>query len=260
MAGSILRDTRDTGLSDKDRFNYFPASPLVSVTCILFGELRLVAVDDGVSDALVAKPLPALFVTLPQTRPTVSWSPGDVLALTVGFYPDAWLKLGASLSLADLPGSLSKVFESIVVSDLHCGWDGFCNALQPTWDERRSNGGLPDWPGSSRLSDWSRHLLTRIAMTSASRSVRTVERRMNFWTNRSKRQLEQYAAVEDLHRRVVKSSDTALADLAVQAGFSDQSHMGRMVLRTTGFSPAKLNRLIDTAEPFWCYRLLGERF
>jgi hypothetical protein len=36
--------------------------------------------------------------------------------------------------------------------------------------------------------------------------------------------------------------------------------MGRAVKRATGFSPGQINRLIATEEPFWCYRLLGERF
>jgi len=38
------------------------------------------------------------------------------------------------------------------------------------------------------------------------------------------------------------------------------SHMGRVVRQTTGYSPAQLNRLIETDEAFWCYRLLGEHF
>ena len=48
--------------------------------------------------------------------------------------------------------------------------------------------------------------------------------------------------------------------LAGDAGYSDQSHMGRAVRRATGFSPARLNRMIESEESFWCYRLLGQRF
>jgi len=50
------------------------------------------------------------------------------------------------------------------------------------------------------------------------------------------------------------------AELAAEAGFADQSHLGRALKRATGFSPVSLNRKIATEEPFWCYRLLGERF
>lgn len=51
-----------------------------------------------------------------------------------------------------------------------------------------------------------------------------------------------------------------LSERLAEAGFSDQSHVGRAVRRTTGFSPAKLNRLIQREEAFWCDRLLGEHF
>ena len=58
----------------------------------------------------------------------------------------------------------------------------------------------------------------------------------------------------------VHNADTDLASLATDAGYSDQSHMGRAVRGATGFSPAQLNRHIETEEAFWCYRLIGERF
>ena len=53
---------------------------------------------------------------------------------------------------------------------------------------------------------------------------------------------------------------TPPVDLAVEAGFADQSHMGRDLKRATGFSPVQLNQRILQNEAFWCYRLLGERF
>lgn len=83
---------------------------------------------------------------------------------------------------------------------------------------------------------------------------------MHRWTNTSKQTLDYYAAIENLHQRIVENPDHSLAELAADAQFSDQSHMGRSVKRATGFSPAKLNRMIETEESFWCYRLLGERF
>ena len=69
-----------------------------------------------------------------------------------------------------------------------------------------------------------------------------------------------YAAFENLHRLSVERPDEPLAMLAGDAGYSDQSHMGRAVRRATGFSPARLNRMIESEESFWCYRLLGQRF
>jgi hypothetical protein len=48
---AIFRDTRGVTLNDAERFNYFPASPLVSVTCMITGELRLVPEGGGLDAA-----------------------------------------------------------------------------------------------------------------------------------------------------------------------------------------------------------------
>ena len=103
-------------------------------------------------------------------------------------------------------------------------------------------------------------MASRIAQSATGRSMRTLERRLRQWTNKSRQELEHYAAIEQLHRLLVAEPDASLSALAVEADFSDQSHMGRSVKRVTGFSPAKLNKMIKEEEAFWCYRLLGERF
>jgi len=82
---------------------------------------------------------------------------------------------------------------------------------------------------------------------------------MKRWTGQSGRALRAFAQLEDLHSLRMREPNTAMAEIAAEAEFSDQSHMGRAVKKATGFSPGKLNRLIDTSESFWCYRLLGER-
>lgn len=217
--------------------------------------------EAGRDDVHKAEQLSRYSVVIPQDKPTISWSPGDVYAVTVGFYPDAWIKLGASFSdetWLDFIKEALKAFDPDI--DPQSGWDGFCAKLLPIWDSKRHAAGLGDWPGSDRLSDWTKHLATRIAMTATGRSIRTLERRLRYWTNKTRRNLDHYATIENLHRRVVENPDAPLSALAADAAFSDQSHMGRSVRRVTGFSPAKLNRLIQTEESFWCYRLLGERF
>ena len=49
-----------------------------------------------------------------------------------------------------------------------------------------------------------------------------------------------------------------LAALAAEAGFADQSHLGREVRRVTGLPPRRLGELMKTEEAFWFYRLLSE--
>ena len=97
-------------------------------------------------------------------------------------------------------------------------------------------------------------------MSATGKSTRSLERRIRRWTGQNQRALAFYAQVEELHKRIVRNGSSDLAGIAQEAGYADQSHMGRAVKRLTGFSPERLNQLIDSHESFWCYRLLGERF
>jgi hypothetical protein len=140
------------------------------------------------------------------------------------------------------------------------GWADFTKALIPLWEEARATQGLAGWSGSLRLNDWSRSILARAALAGPGRSLRAFERRLKRWTQQSKQSLKFYSDIENLHQLSTEKSNTTLAEMAFDAGYADQSHMGRAVRRATGFSPAQLNRRIEKDEAFWCYRLLGERF
>lgn len=261
LAAAIIRDTRGAALSEADRFNCFPATPLVCMTQTVEGEIRMIDALGDVKAAQKTSPKPSLFVMYPNDRPTIGWCPAEVYTITLGFYPEAWVKLGAVSKDDAIPEDLAGHVQRFADNqDPRSGWDVFCKTLAPLWEAKRNAGGMPDWSGSDLLSDWSRHLFSRIAMTTPGRSIRTIERRIKHWTGSSVQQLNRYLAIEEIHRHMVKDPAGSLADMANHAGFSDQSHMGRTVRRTTGFSPAKLNRLIQTEEAFWCYRLLGERF
>ena len=87
--------------------------------------------------------------------------------------------------------------------------------------------------------------------------MRQAQRRLKALTGHSARELAVYAQVEALWR-LSRESDAPLAQVALEGGFSDQSHMGRAVRRVTGYSPSALTRAIEEEEAFWAYRLLGE--
>ena len=144
--------------------------------------------------------------------------------------------------------------------DANLGWQRFCETLLPVWRASHPGSILPAWTGTTRLVDWSRALVTRAAVAGPGRSVRALERRLKRWSGQTQRSLQFYASFERLHQLSTEAKGIPLAGLALEAGYSDQSHMGRAVRRATGFSPSELNRLIENEEPFWCYRLLGERF
>jgi hypothetical protein len=253
--GAIVRDTRGADLEDLDRFNFFPASPLVTVTHVVEGEVRLGSPGSRLQTVCDAPPLARTSVMPPQDTPMVSWCPGPVLVVTVAIYSDAWTSLGAR---CDLANALARAFFD--GDDVQTGWARFCSILSPVWDEARGRAVIPRWKGGPRLSDWSHALIARAAQAGPGRGIRSAERRLKRWSGQTRRSLNFYAAIDDLHRIATQANDKPPSAIALEAGYADQSHMGRAVRRATGFSPVQLNRFIESEESFWFYRLSGERF
>ena len=254
MAG-LFRDTRGAGLSAKDRVNHFPASPLVSVTLVEHGQLHLIPPGADWRVAEEQPEVPRLSAMAPQPGPVSSWAQGDVVALTLGVYPDAWQALGGEMSCAAVP----KVFDAALdqfrrARDPDAGWQKLCAALNHAWSQR-DTGHRP-----KSLGSWAKSIATRAALSDAGRSIRSIERRIKRYSGQTRQTLEFFAAFEQLHARSLDAVGRPLAEIAMDAGYADQSHMGRAVRRATGFTPARLNKAIATEEPFWCYRLLGERY
>ena len=254
-----MRDTRGTVMSDADRVNYFPASPLFTVTQTLHGQLHT-AHDILTLDDLRQRPLaPQRMILPPQEQPQMSWSPGPVYALTVAFFPDAWTRLGGGLD-GTPPDGLFNVLSMLGAEPLDAAWSGFWAEMSAVWIKSDAKGRPGDWSGSDRLADWTYHLMNQLAQTSTGRGLRSAQRRLQRWTGLNKQTLDFFARVENVHRLNTLEPTATAADIAAQAGYADQSHMGRALKRVTGFSPVTLNHRIATEEPFWCYRLLGERF
>lgn len=253
---AVFRDTRGAGLADEDRVSHFPASPMVSVTRVLHGDLHLIPNGGDWCSASAAPALPKTFVMGPQDAPVSSWAPGEVTALTIGIYPDAWRALGGDADGLDPPDAIALALDQVSLAPgADAGWDAFCSKLGQAW--RQTN--AEDHPAST-VSDWVKSLMMRAALSGSGRSLRSIERRVKRLTGSTRQTLEFFAAIENLQARSKEYAGQPLADIALSAGYSDQSHMGRAVRRATGFSPARLNRAIETEEAFWCYRLLGERF
>ncbi|MDE3176278.1 MAG: AraC family transcriptional regulator [Pseudomonadota bacterium] len=264
---AIVRDTRGVALTDAERFNYFPASPLVTLTRVFEGETRM-ALGGAAREAPTALALGAVTLSGPQSRPFTSWNPGPVFAISIGFYPDAWTRLTgvspatlADISGAPVPHALRSILESgAPCDDIPAFWRAVEDALDPLWAKARQKSGFPSWSGGDKIADWTRSLLAQSAVSGPGRSLRAWQRRLRHWTGLDGRSLAFHARLEELHALVKRNGTSPPADVALDAGFADQSHMGRAVRRATGFSPVRLNALIKTHPAFWCYRLLGERF
>lgn len=269
LAGCIFaafeRDTRGVALSDAERLNFYPASPLAMVSWIFEGTLHTVAGGDETPVPALAPPLSRLVFSGPQRHPLASWSPGAVHALSVVFYPDQLERLlGVSLaSYVDrvLPAE-AVIPEPILGLFTACfdaaSADGAYLALETGIGTRWQNA-LRSVGAGIRAEQWIRALVARATLSKTGGSVRQIQRRIKRWTGRNQRELHLFSRVEEafvLAGRQRRDGSLDLAGVACSSGFTDQSHMGRAVRRMTGFSPGHFSARIETDEAFWFYRLL----
>lgn len=141
LLAGIFRDTRGADLSAADRLNHFPASPIVAITLVQHGTLRILPSETGWRSASEAPSLPRSSVLAPQDVPVTSWSEGSVVALTVGVYPDAWRRLGGDEGYQTILPIFDEALGSFdAESDATDGWDRFCTTLESGWRKARPQG------------------------------------------------------------------------------------------------------------------------
>ena len=105
-----------------------------------------------------------------------------------------------------------------------------------------------------------RSVATRAAHSSAGRSLRQWQRLVRNWTGQSYRDLQLFIRVEEAFVRRLAVNDGTAPDhaaIAADAGFADQSHMGRQIRKVTGLSPAHFGERLANDESFWYYRLIA---
>jgi AraC-like DNA-binding protein len=260
---AIVRDTRGVTLSDAARYNCFPASPLCAVTRVFEGQIF--EVDNHGRRANSA--MPTLSVSGPYHAPKISWNPGPVHAVTVGFYPDAFAQLTGAEPAALIckttaltPNLSSEFFDCFLAAQGSNNNEDWFDCLQdqfkPHWRAQRQIS-----QSGARLKDWAASLMARALLSGRGRSLRQVQRHFKALTGQSQRDLQRHIRMEALFARTRgQINDTSLAELSAELEFADQSHMGREVRRLTGETPLRINHLIQTDERYWCYRLLGQRF
>lgn len=254
---AIERDTRGLSLTAAERINMYPASPLPSLSWILDGQLHMVDVDGGAPARPRDAPLPALVFAGPFRKPAASWSPGPVHALMVSFYPDALVRLwGIRLQAyvdtvvpADqvLPPEALAALSGIGECDAPL--DALDTRLTPLWQDAQQAAGIVG------IRSWLTSLTARGARTSLGVGMRQVQRRIKQLTGQSQRDLDLYARIEGAFAYAAHHAPD-LATVAANAGYSDQSHLGREVKRVTGLSARQLRDKTWQDEAFWLYRLL----
>lgn len=264
----VERDTRGLHLTDAQRFNYFPATPLPMISWLFQGDLFMVE-QPTLASALpsLASARPRVVISGPQRQPTASWSPGAVHGLSVCFYPEALCTvLGISVApLVDkivplhevVSGALLARLLDVGAQDAHEPFRQMETVLQPLWQGMHGVSALPTMRG------WVRSMSIRAAFAKSGAGMRRAQRRFKDWTGQSYRDLQLYVRAERaMAYACAQPQETSwdLASLAADAGFADQSHLGREVRKMTGIPPGRLSELMRNEEAFWCYRLMSEHW
>jgi AraC-like DNA-binding protein len=273
LRGSIVRSTVGYSLSDAQRINRFPATPLCSLSWWF----------EGCSEALVAdrpdavpglhsprEVYPGRWVLAgPQTRPSASYCAEPTHGMMVMLMPDA---------LHQLTGIEPQLLTDLLVDAqtvLPRDWIAMCEAVQHQPDDASRMDCLeaflePRWQAcrpaqamqAQRYGDWAVHLAQRAALSAPGRSLRQLERRIKRWAGLPLRELRGFGKAEQAFFDAL-AADTAQgcvkwADVAAGAGYSDQSHLCRVTRRITGFAPQALYDGIYGDEAFWVYRIWAQ--
>ena len=270
LRGTMVRSTLGYTLTDEQRINRFPATPLCSLSWWFEGRSEALVADRPDTLPGLHSPreaYPGRWVLAgPQTRPSASYCAAPTHAMMVMFMPDALHQL-TGLE----PEALTDRFvdaQTVLPPD----WIAMCEAVQhqpgdaarmdcleaflePRWQACRPTQALQ----VQRYGDWAMHLAQRAAVSAPGRSLRQLERRIKRWAGLPLRELRGFGKAEQAFFDTI-ASDAAKgtvkwADVAAGAGFSDQSHLCRVTRRITGYAPQALYDGIYGDEAFWAYRI-----
>lgn len=271
VRASMVRNTLGADLTDAQRVNHFPASPMCSLSWWFSGSsLGLSQPPASVAEGDFGEriPMPGRWVLCgPQTRPMSTWCPGPAHTLLVLLMPDALHAL-TGLAVGELidrfvdastvlpPDWLAMLQQVQDAPDDAQRLQALEDFLEPRWQQCR-----PDQaPLAQRYSDWVTHLAHKAAVSAPGRSLRQLERRIKQWSGLPLRELRVMGRSEEaFFATAALATQTAgkfdWAQIAADAGYSDQSHMIRTTRRITGFTPDALGKGIQLQESFWAYRL-----
>lgn len=259
----VTRSTVGADLPPAQRFNYFPASPLFSITWLLEGESQVV----GRGEDRISEWLPTLSFIGSHTVPVVSFNPGAVRSFMLMLVPEAT----RALTGVDLATYVNRVVPLAEVLD--GAWLAMAQAvmaapddatrvqvveafLEPRWAALR----LETMPSALRSRYWVEGMALRAANSGVGKSLRQAERRVKQWAGLSLRDLRRLARGEDSFYEARAASEAAVlnwAHIAADLGYSDQAHLCRETRRITGLSPTELKKAVETAdENYWVYRLI----
>jgi AraC-like DNA-binding protein len=271
LQGAVLcvigRDTRGAQVSDAQRITHLPATPFACLS--VFQDADAGLIEEG-PEGPRWRPFGARVVLSgSQSSPLASWSPHAGRSALVLFPVEAARQLfGLDLaSVHDLFVPAAEVLDAswrLLLADLQSAGDDIAvlaaleRHLAPRWQALRTQAALP-----ASLRQVGGHWMERLALQARqwgrARSTRQVERRIKALSGRSMREWQSLLKAEGVFFTARDRYQAGLpldwAELALDEGFADQSHLVRAVKRITGFTPTVFAQRYVDDESFWLYRL-----
>ena len=130
--------------------------------------------------------------TVSYTHLDVYKRQGDICAITLSFFPDAWQKL-TNLPPEDATSifttidkienkNLKLLFERMLeLADYKIIFETLQNELIPYWNERRENNNK----SLNYIKDWAAHIFAKTAVSHAGKSVRQIQRHIKNLTGKT---------------------------------------------------------------------------
>jgi AraC-like DNA-binding protein len=267
----LWRSTVGMALTEPQRWGHYPAGPVCTISMLFRGDIEALAAGVGCDPMAAREPVPSFSVMGPHSAPRSAFYGPEAEGLMVILYPDAfWALTGVEpQTLSDqmvdasevLPPDLLAAYQRLIEPvDVDQRVARLLADLLQIWQQRSLN-----WREKPRSSDewgqnfasWMDALVLRAAATGWGRSLRQSERRIKQWTGWSLRKLQGSVRGEAVFFAVMEAMLEARLDwtqIALDNGFSDQSHFIRETRRITGFSPEVLRQGLIQEEAFWVYR------
>lgn len=266
LVALVGRDTSKLSLNSAQRLSHFPATPLVTISW--FSHMDAGRVEPGRHGPGWQRFGAAVVISGTQSRPTVGWAPTTGRGCMACFNADAAQAL-FGLDLAAIQDRFVPV-DQVISQSFAPLWDALLASkvadlpavlerhLAPRWQALQGRASAQ--PSLRQLGrNWVERLAWQAQEWGRMHSPRHVERRIKSFSGRSMREWQSLVRTEELffaaRDRYETGQPFAWAELAQDAGFSDQAHMSRMAKRITGFSPSEFAQRFIDDESFWLYRL-----
>jgi AraC-like DNA-binding protein len=242
-----------------------------TISVLFRGSIEVLAVGVGCEPMAARDSVPSFSVMGPHSAPRSAFYGPEAEGLMVILYPDAfWVLTGVEpQTLSDqivdanevlTPALLTAYQRLIEPVDVDQRVERLLADLLQIWQRcslnSRDHNGSPEGWGQN-FAPWMEALALRAAATGWGRSLRQSERRVKQWTGWSLRKLQGSVRGEAAFFAVMEAMLEERLDwtqIALDNGFSDQSHFIRETRRISGFSPEVLRHGLIHEEAFWVYR------